>query len=230
VPDPTTATIVADHVTWATLLDGVVGAIIGGVLALAAAVLVLRRTLAADKARAEREGAERRELAAEERAADKAAAHAALGVAAAARILQTLADLHEEWKLYQGSEGALPAFPGRQSEREQTVDVVRLMLDRMAIADVPLLHDERARLRAEQLVMASRELGRRGLQADGSDTPQTLAQQLDSFLSFEEYVRRSLAALIHDEPLPPDARPPHLSGIHARERWRAPDLPPLPEV
>lgn len=90
------------------------------------------------------------------------------------------------------------------------------------------MHDALVRKRLEHLVAASRTLYR---PLDLPDpTKQRTARQLDDFLSYEEYCRRSLAALIHEEDLPADAGPPALGGSLDEPRWRAPDLPPLAEA
>lgn len=236
-----TVKIFETDVPSASLYDGLFGAVIGGLIgglaSLGAAVLVLRRTLKADKQRADQDALERRELAAADRAADRAAARAAVGVAAAGRLLRILADLQRAWVEHQGQADTMRVLDG-VLRVEPWSERVELTLERMLLADVPLLHDEAARRRLSTLVDLAAILGR-ALSGSAVASDDMTSQhfkalqgaQLQEFLAYEQYCRDTLTALIDERPLPahedpPDLRTPRTDGL----RWRAPNLPPLPPV
>jgi hypothetical protein len=206
---------------WPNLLQGLVGAVVGGVvggmLALLAAVIVLRVTLTADKERAATEARERRELAAEERAADRDAPRAAIGVGAAARLLQLLAQLEPEWTHLSGS----TEIGNRGYE-------AFLRFRAALLGDVPLLHVVQARTVLDDFGALVQSLRREFMVPEGMSRDAAIGARLEQFLAYEAHARNVLAAVVHSRTMPAYVRPPTLTSTELLAAWNPPDMPPTP--
>lgn len=183
---------------WPNLLQGSVGSVVGTLLAVGGSVWLALH------------------IAGQDRQAAKLADRAAIGVQAATRLLQLLADLESDWRYIDHT---------AEREGQRGFDAAQ-RVRRASLADVPLLHVTEARTAIDNLAGLVRSLRHNFVLPTGLAIDAARQMRLQQFLAYEAYCRELLIALIDDRPGPPYAQPPILTGEALKEPWLAPDVPP----
>jgi hypothetical protein len=180
--------------SWSNLLSGLVGALIGGLLTLAASIMTMKQ---------------QRSLALEATAEDRRQAQLRASYAAGARILEDMLVIKEGLQLLLMR--SMAYNPAKEATQKAAYDAV----DRMFVVHNALIADDELRTRINALVNIINERWTSAYTSNADESKVEL--QSSAVLNYMEHVNKSIRAHLDNGPLPPAEPVPDLSTIDDTE-------------
>jgi len=176
--------------TWSNLLSGLIGAVLGGLLTLAASIMTMKQ---------------QRSLALEAAAEDRRQAQLRASYSASARILEDMLTLKD------GLNALLPLMIRANTSAAADYDTAFNALDRIFVVHNALIADEalRSRINALTILVSEQWMSQENRRADEP----TQAKRRDLIISYMEHVNQSIRAHLDNKPLPLTESVPNLLAV-----------------